>query len=287
MWLPWQTAAQLAIVLVALLMIVRVTRLDVHDQLVGAATVTLHEVTVVLVLYALWQYVGDLAVTKVAGAERHASWVYDVERALHLPRELTLQRALLPHDLTIQFLNLYYAAVHVPAIGILLLWLFFGHRAGYPAIRNVLALTTAGCLLIQTVPVAPPRLMPRLGFVDSGLEHHQSVYGTGGSGISNQLAAMPSLHVGWSVLVAYAAITLGRGRWRWLVVAHPVLTMLAVVATGNHWWLDGVVAAAVLAAAIAAQRATRHLVRALRGHDDLAPREAALACSEQATSSLR
>lgn len=257
MWLPWQTAAQLATALGALVLVVHVARLGDRVQLVDPVTTTLHEVTVVLVLYALWQYVGDLTITKVAGAERHARWVYDLQRTLHLPSELRVQRALLPHDLTIQFLNLYYASAHVPAVGILLVWLFFRHRARYASIRNSLALTTAGCLLIQTVPVAPPRLMPGLGFVDSGLRYHQSVYGTGGSGISNQLAAMPSLHVGWSVLVAGAAIATGRSRWRWLVLAHPILTLVAVVATGNHWWLDGVVAAMVLGVAVLAQRLVR------------------------------
>ena len=76
--------------------------------------------------------------------------------------------------------------------------------------------------------------------------YHLSVYGAGGSGISNELAAMPSLHVGWAVLVGVAAVAVSTSRWRWLVVAHPVLTVIAVVATANHWWLDGVVASMVL-----------------------------------------
>ncbi len=54
--------------------------------------------------------------------------------------------------------------------------------------------------------MAPPRFLPDLGFVDAGLMYHLSVYGAGGSGISNQLAAMPSLHVGWAVLVGVAAV---------------------------------------------------------------------------------
>ena len=113
----------------------------------------------------------------------------------------------------------------------------------------MLALTIAGCLAIQTIPVAPPRFLPELGFVDAGLLYHLSVYGAGGSGISNELAAMPSLHVGWAVLVGIAAVAVGTSRWRWLVLAHPVLTVIAVVATANHWWLDGVVAVMVMGAA--------------------------------------
>jgi hypothetical protein len=252
-WLPWQTATQLAVALAALLTIARVARLGDRVHLIDPVTTTLHEVTIVLVLYALWQYVGDLAITKVAGAQRHARWIVDLERTLHLPSELALQRALLPHELAIQFLNVYYAVVHVPAVGVLLVWLFFRHRERYVPLRNVLAITTAGCLLIQTIPVAPPRFLPDLGYVDSGLKYHQSVYGTGGSGVSNQLAAMPSLHVGWSVLVAFAVVAVSRSRWRWLVLVHPFLTIVAVVATGNHWWLDGIVAVLVLAVGIGVQ----------------------------------
>jgi hypothetical protein len=263
-WLPWQTATQLAVALTALLTVARATRLGERVRIVEPITTTLHEVTLVLVLYALWQYVGDLAITKVAGADRHARWIVDVERTLHLPSELRLQRALLPHHLAIQFLNVFYAVAHVPAVGVLLLWLFFRHRDRYAAIRNALALTTAGCLLIQMVPVAPPRFLPDLGYVDAGLRYHQSVYGTGGSGISNQLAAMPSLHVGWSVLVAFGVVTVSRSRWRWLVIVHPLLTIVAVVATGNHWWLDGIVAVMVLAVAVGLQRAGELLVARVR-----------------------
>ena len=131
-------------------------------------------------------------------------------------------------------------------------------------IRWTLALSIAGCLAIQTIPVAPPRFLPELGFVDAGLMYHLSVYGAGGSGISNSFAAMPSLHVGWAVLVGVAAVAVSTSRWRWVVLAHPVLTVIAVVATANHWWLDGVVASMVLAVAYVVVRATEvgfHQVR--------------------------
>jgi hypothetical protein len=146
-------------------------------------------------------------------------------------------------------LNRYYAYVHVPALGIMIIWLFFRHREHYPRVRNVLALATGACLAIQSIPVAPPRFLPDLGFVDTALLYNQSVYGAGGSGLSNQLAAMPSVHVAWSVLVATAVVLTSTSRWRWAVIAHPVVTIWAVVATGNHWWLDGIVAIALLGVA--------------------------------------
>ncbi len=150
----------------------------------------------------------------------------------------------------IEFLNRYYAYVHVTAMGILIVWLFFRHRDKYPRIRNILALSTAACLAIQSIPVAPPRFLPDLGFVDTALLYGQSVYGAGGSGLSNQLAAMPSVHVDWSVLIAAAVIWASTSRWRWIIIAHPLITIWAIVATGNHWWADGIVSIALLVAAL-------------------------------------
>ena len=66
---------------------------------------------------------------------------------------------------------------------------------------------------------------------------------------------MPSVHVGWAILVAIAVITVSRSRWRWLALLYPVLTSVAVVVTANHYWLDGVAAAVVLAAVLAVQAA--------------------------------
>jgi hypothetical protein len=188
-WLPWQDAAIAAVVLVAALLATRTWAGRAAD----ASRATAREVSVVLVLYAIWQCVHGLAVTHTAGAQRHATWVWNVEQRLHLPSELAVQRQALHHRLVVESLNAYYALVHVPALGILLVWLFFRHRDRYPPVRNVLAVLTAACLVIQTIPVAPPRFRPDLGFVDTGLLYRQSVYGTGGSGISNQLAAMPSV----------------------------------------------------------------------------------------------
>ncbi|MCB1017713.1 MAG: phosphatase PAP2 family protein, partial [Acidimicrobiales bacterium] len=85
-----------------------------------------------------------------------------------------------------QFANLYYAIAHVPAVIIVLLWLFAFRRADYPPIRNVLALLTGACLVIQLVAVMPPRFLPELGFVDTAHLYGQSVYTQVGTGAANQ-----------------------------------------------------------------------------------------------------
>jgi hypothetical protein len=148
-----------------------------------------------------------------------------------------------------------------------LIWLFVWHRPRYPQLRNALALTTGACLLIQLVPVAPPRLIPELGVIDTPLLYHQSVYGPIGTGIAAQLSALPSVHVAWALLVGIGAVMVSESRWRWLILAHPVLTCWVVVATGNHYWIDGILAGLLLAAALFAQR--WHPVTALkRGTSD-------------------
>ncbi|HRE01708.1 MAG TPA: phosphatase PAP2 family protein [Ilumatobacteraceae bacterium] len=156
----------------------------------------------------------------------------------------------------------------------MLFWMFFAHRDGYPAVRATFALTIAGCITIQAlVPLAPPRFLPDLGFVDAGLAYNMSVYGTGGDGLSNEVSAMPSLHWAWAIIVAVVVWRFAAGRWRWLGVAHLVLTAAAVTLTANHWWLDGAVSGVIAAIAYLLQRWVRDRWRALRGpatpYDDL------------------
>ena len=187
MLLSWQTALKMAIALVVLA--VALSALRLHRRWAKPVIATSKELSLVLGLYALWQYAHDLAITKVEGAHENALWLYRLEQDMHLPSEVTLQNALINHKLVMQFLNIYYGGMHVPVMGIVLIWLFFRHRERYARVRTSLALMIAGCLTIQMIPMAPPRFLPELGFVDAGLKYGLSVYGRGGSGLSNQLAA--------------------------------------------------------------------------------------------------
>jgi hypothetical protein len=231
------------------------------------------EAGVVIALYALWQLAGNLAEGGYAGAVSHGWWVWHAERTVRLPSELGVQHLLLPHPLLSRVANLYYATMHFGLLIVMLVWLFARHRDGYPAVRNAMAATTAICLLISFIPVAPPRLLPSLGVVDLAARYGESVYGAGGPGAgADQLSAMPSVHVAWSLLVAWAVITRGTSRWRWLIVAHPAVTVFVVAATGNHYWADGIVSAAIVAVVLGLQAAGRAAVRAARPRE--APRRA-------------
>jgi hypothetical protein len=68
--------------------------------------------------------------------------------------------------------------------------------------------------------------------------------------VSDQFAAMPSIHVGWAALVSFGIVAASTSTWRWVFVAHLVLTIYAVSATGNHWWLDGFAAIVLLGIAL-------------------------------------
>jgi len=222
----------------------------------AAAGRFVREAALVVGLFALWQFAGSFSVMGPDGAMSRARWLWHAERALMLPSEAGLQRLVLPHPLVVQAFDLYYDILHFPVLLICLIWLFVRHRDRYGRLRTTLVAFTGICLLIQLVPVAPPRMLS--GMVDTAARYGQSVYGRGFD--ADQLSAMPSVHVGWAILVAIAVIGAARSRWRWLAIAYPVVTTIAVVVTANHFWLDGIAAAAVLGVVIAAQAAGRRML---------------------------
>lgn len=202
------------------------------------------ETAVIAVLWGLWQLAGEVSLTSAAGAYSKARWIEVFERDLWLPSERGAQHLILGHRLVVEAANLYYAMMHLTTMFVFLAWLFLRHRAAYPRVRAVMAGTTLGCLIIQLLPVAPPRMLK--GFVDTGLVYNQSVYSNGLP--IDQLSAMPSMHVAWAFLIGYYVWRISPSRGRWLGPAHAVVTTFVVVATGNHWWLDGIVAAGLLCA---------------------------------------
>jgi hypothetical protein len=220
------------------------------------------EVAVIGVLYAVWQLAGDVSGASRNGALARARWIEHAERYLPLPSEHTVQHAALSHPLLVQGANLYYAAMHMTTMLIFLIWLFVRHRERYRPIRQVMAWTTLGCLLVQLIPVAPPRMLP--GIVDTGLSYNQSVYSHGLA--IDQLSAMPSVHVAWAVLVGWYVWHVSPSRWRIIGPVHAVVMTLVVVVTGNHFWLDGIVAVAILAVCANLVGQAHRVMDRLRAH---------------------
>ena len=213
-----------------------------NSRVLRAAGAFARETAMIGVLYALWELVGRISVTGTERAYQRARWIERFDRNLPLPSERSMQRLVLGHRLIIEGANLYYAAMHMTMMLTFLIWLFIRHHDRYRPVRMVMAWTTFGCLLVQLLPVAPPRMLP--GIVDTGLLYDQSVYSHGLP--IDQLSAMPSVHVAWAVLVGYYTWRISPSHWRCIGPAHSVVTIFVVVATGNHWWLDGIVAVAIL-----------------------------------------
>ena len=251
--LNWHEAAATAGALAAGTVALRATR----RPRLAAVSVFTQETALILGLFALWQYAGSFAVMGPGGALGRARWIWHAERLVHLPSETAVQHLFLPHPLLVQFCNLYYDSLHFPVLITCMIWLFVRHREAYRRRRTTLVAFTGACLLIQLIPVAPPRMLPGTGLVDTGVLYHQSVYGSVAGFNADELSSMPSVHVGWAVLVAVAVITTARTRWRWLALLYPAMTTLVVVVTANHFWLDGIVAAGVLGVVLAGQVAGR------------------------------
>jgi hypothetical protein len=217
------------------------------------------EVGIILGLYALWQIAGGVSLGHTDEAVKRGQWVWDHERAWHFPSEVALQRPILGHPLLVQVCNIYYATMHFGMLLAVLLWLYIRHRDAYRRTRMLIVLTTTACLLVGLVPVAPPRLI-HVGMVDTAAAYGQSVYAVTGQLGADQYSAMPSVHVAWAFLVAFAVVGATRSRWRWLILAHTAATVYVVVVTANHFWLDGVVAVALLGISLALQMVSRRIV---------------------------
>ncbi|MDQ1418671.1 MAG: hypothetical protein QOJ52_633 [Acidimicrobiaceae bacterium] len=243
-WIPWQDAAKMAAATATTWGLTRRSERSWGRILRPWAK----ELTLILLLYGLWQYAGEWSLGHVDVALARGQRIWDVERALLLPSERATQAVFLHHRLILRGFNEFYAFIHTPALAICLIWLFVRHRDRYPPVRTVLALVTGASLAIQLFPVAPPRLLPLLGVVDTGALIGPRVYTPGAPGL-DQLSAMPSLHVGWSIVIAGAIVWVCRRPWRWLAVVYPILTLLTVVVTGNHFWADGIVVAVLCAGA--------------------------------------
>lgn len=254
--LSWQQAGVTA---AALAVASRALRTAAKPKLHSAA-LFVQEAALVFGLFALWQYAGSFSVMGPGGALGRAQWIWHFERAVYLPSEAAVQRIFLAHPLIIQFFNLYYDTLHFPALIACMVWLFVWHRGQYGRWRTTLVAFTGICLLVQFIPVAPPRMLPSTGLVDTAVRYHESVYSTTAGFDPDQLSAMPSVHVGWALLVAFAIIVTVRSRWRWLAALYPVMTTLAVVVTANHFWLDGIVAALILTLVLLVQALARRLL---------------------------
>jgi hypothetical protein len=256
-WPTWDQAAVLAAVCIVTVLVLRTLR---PSRWRAAAMPAALELALMSTLYSLWRLARELPLDQPGGAIERARRLNDFQRSLRMPTELSLQHFVLDHDWLARLTNQYYAVIHVPALLCFMVWMFVWHRPDYSRWRNALVVLTAFCLIVRFVRVAPPRFLPDLGYVDLATKYGMSLYGPVGTGVSDQFAAMPSIHVGWAAVVSFGIVAVDAGRWRWVFLAHVVLTELVVAATGNHWWMDGIVAVVFLGIALQLDTTVRRLL---------------------------
>jgi hypothetical protein len=230
---------------------------------------------------------GDGGFVVAETALNHAKAVIQVERNLHLYFEPDLQRWYLdlPGNGLIRFWNVYYGLGHFVVTSIALILMFRRQPGRYRLWRNTLAATTLLALVgFASFSLMPPRLLDDPGIYggcqvyaeggadaipedwdahDAGTppcdEHGYvdsvAVYGGWASfgseemaAVSNQYAAMPSMHIGWSTWCALVFVPMIRSRWLKVVaIAYPVATLFDIMVTANHYWIDGLGGLACLA----------------------------------------
>ena len=233
------------------------------------------EVLYILLFYSVYTFIRNrgVATDSVAEARRNALDVIDLERRLGTFWEEAIQDRFLDWTPFIQFWNIFYGTAHFVVTVFALVYLFRRMAYRYPLWRNTLACTTGLALVgFAFYPLMPPRLLgPGFGFVDTlrdvgGLWSFDS---GAVAKVSNQYAAMPSLHFAWSTWCALVLYPAARRPWvRLLVVAYPALTLFAIVVTANHYWLDAAGGAATLGAGFLLGRAVTRALAA-RGRQPL------------------
>jgi hypothetical protein len=178
-------------------------------------------------------------------AQHNAERVIEWERSVGAFTEQRVQAWVIDLPGAVEFLNRYYVLVHFPVTIAFLVWVFARRRQQYAQIRNWFTGVTLLALVVHVIfPLAPPRMTE--GFVDTLRVFGPNIYPEDTSkSVANQFAAMPSLHFGWALMVAVGLARLTRRRMIWML--HPAITLLAIVATGNHYWIDAAVAGVIAA----------------------------------------
>jgi hypothetical protein len=264
------------------------------------------EILLVLSFYGIYSSIRNVFGSAAVGPDRaldNAHTVIDIEKAVGLFHEEAIQKAFLDWSGFIRFWNIFYGTFHFVVTIFALLWLFVRFPLRYEKYRNVLLCTTALALVgFSVFPLMPPRLLGNCvspyGGCASGFEFVDTLRQVGGlwsfdsgamSNLSNQYAAMPSLHFGWSMWCCIALVPTFRSRVvRGLLIVYPWVTLFAIVVTANHYWLDALGGAFVLlvgyllgslltraSARFRLARARRHLdeTRTDEAHADEARRE--------------
>ncbi|MFC4609935.1 bifunctional glycosyltransferase 87/phosphatase PAP2 family protein [Streptomyces maoxianensis] len=210
------------------------------------------ELLVIRVGYSVYSHIRAAATGGVTAAEEHGRQIISMEQALGLDIEHWVNHAVVNAKWAEAFFNFYYTSFHFVVPLAILGVLYVRRPADYRWARSSLAFATVLALLgFWLYPLAPPRLMPGMDFIDT-VHGPQDLanpdYGAM-TAVTNQYAAMPSLHFGWSLWCGLVVLVIAPKLWMKLLgLLHPLFTVCAIVATANHWVLDAAGGAAVVGA---------------------------------------
>jgi membrane-associated phospholipid phosphatase len=206
------------------------------------------QVGIFALLGALYADSGIYGRRHAGGGVANAEQVMRLERALRLDWEHPVQRATLDGPALLRAVadQTYFLCQFVVSTAFLI-WLYVRRHAGYAVVRDALVAANAVALAtLFVLPVAPPRLVPGGGYVDTLDRHAVSLHSGVVDALNNPYAAMPSLHVSYALALGAAGVVLCRNALaRAVWAAYPVLVSYSIVATGNHFVLDAVAGAGV------------------------------------------
>jgi hypothetical protein len=219
------------------------------------------EFALVAAVYGLYTATRRISAGGADQAIGNARRVLRIEHLTGLAPEHWLNRVVSQRTFRALPADYAYASLHYVVTLIVLVWLWRAHGTAYlPARRALMTATLLGPVGFTILPLAPPRMLP--GSIDTMAAYgHDGRWGSAASApkgvgsFTNQFAAMPSLHVGWAI---WCAVTVRRHarrmRIRCLTVAYPVMVVLVVLSTANHYLLDAVAGLVVLLAGFAISR---------------------------------
>jgi PAP2 superfamily len=186
-----------------------------------------------------------------SAAMTNARRVDDLERALNFAWEQSVQQTFMRVPELIEAMNVFYFVGHFVLTGVFFLWLYHHSRDGYRSFRNGFLVATAIAVLIHwQFPTAPPRLLAGLGIEDTvRVLWNIDIGSPHASAVSNPVAAVPSLHAGWAFGVGIGLIRYAKNPvLRVLGAIYPMVVVLTIVVTGNHFIFDALAGVAVLGA---------------------------------------
>lgn len=213
-------------------------------------TRVLYEVLFVVAGYLVYSQVRGLAGDRVFDAFINAYSLVDIEQKLGIFKEVTLQRWVLPNATLVDFFNMVYFWMFFPFVIPSAIWLYIKRPRTYELARNAFLISGGiAVIFFLLLPTAPPRFLGHMGFIDTLNQSFTPTYSSI-PGV-NHYAALPSMHVGWTFLLAVALFQAFKGfPLRGAFFAIPLLMWTATIVTGNHYFLDGVLGLCVALVAL-------------------------------------